>query len=473
MDMDLWWCPVCERAITEQEEPAQRPSLLKRATVPPSQPRYTSRGGVYGPKGSLYCSEACREVEELNGRFAFEQLAACLPDLVGRSSSRSEAPESEGTLSGTDEINTDRSRSTSSGRQSESTAPGPRTSTSPEQLSRLTPNSKSQALTTTNGGSAKETIDSGLPNRRVPILLSSNGTPLIQPTFPQRPAIGQNQRRHHSHYSPQKRCSPHSTAVTRTGSGLKVSTIGVLPSSSVPNYPPSATGANVTKISTTSILNHRPTVCNDMEFSVEARSEKPASLLRHYSLFFRSRPGSLRGEWTDSADEPQSAHQLDRIAHRHTSARSSRQQSQTGSQQSRRSSVQLLTRSLAGKTDPADETVESSASLSKRLLHRKDRKSHFPDNTCRFWTWDHLPADVPQYPAMDLAQIRLSKLLRQQADASILQPSTNKQILTLSDQIHFRNLQKIDKSASFPNLATDSIDAFPITQSKKKLFIFH
>ncbi|POV99556.1 hypothetical protein PSTT_13698 [Puccinia striiformis] len=408
MDMDLWWCPS---------------------------------GGVYGPKGSLYCSEACREVEELNGRFAFEQLAACLPDLVGRSSSRSEAPESEGTLSGTDEINTDRSRSTSSGRQSESTAPGPRTSTSPEQLSRLTPNSKSQALTTTNGGSAKETIDSGLPNRRVPILLSSNGTPLIQPTFPQRPAIGQNQRRHHSHYSPQKRCSPHSTAVTRTGSGLKVSTIGVLPSSSVPNYPPSATGANVTKISTTSILNHRPTVCNDMEFSVEARSEKPASLLRHYSLFFRSRPGSLRGEWTDSADEPQSAHQLDRIAHRHTSARSSRQQSQTGSQQSRRSSVQLLTRSLAGKTDPADETVESSASLSKRLLHRKDRKSHFPDNTCRSgpgiispptclntqpWTW----------PRSDFQTTSPA------GDASILQPSTNKQILTLSDQIHFATFKK-------------------------------
>ncbi|POV97258.1 hypothetical protein PSTT_15185, partial [Puccinia striiformis] len=51
-----------------------------------------------------------------------------------------------------------------------------------------------------------------------------------------------------------------------------------------------------------------------MEFSVEARPEKPASLLRHYSLFFRSRPGSLRGEWTDSAHKPQSAHQLDRIA---------------------------------------------------------------------------------------------------------------------------------------------------------------
>ncbi|KAA1096822.1 hypothetical protein PGT21_029507 [Puccinia graminis f. sp. tritici] len=461
MDMDLWWCPVCERAITEQEETVQRAGLVvKRPTLPPSQPRYTSRGGVYAPKGSLYCSDACREVEELNGRFAFEQLAAYLPDLLDRPPLSSEEPDSEGTLSGTDELtSTDRSRSVSLGRRSGSAGPikSSRTPISLEELNGLTVNNHklkglTPAIVQPNTGPAAKELETGLPSRRVPILLSPNGTPLIQPTFPQRPALGagQQQRRHHSQYSPQKRGSPpQSTAAVRPSSrGLKVGTTGVLPkpSTSVPIYPSvtvvGQSGTQPNNIKTKTILNHQLKSHNNfMEFDPLARHEhKQTSLLQHYGLFFRSH----RPQWADFNDEHDSpfeaAHlpRAGRNGHHQVGECMSRQESRTEeSEKSRRSSLQPPgrrgnrssssttivggTRSSNSSTSSTKPLASSSAAKPGSSLPTASRKERKPrlmagaENPCRSWTWDHLPADVPQYPAMDLAQIRVSKLLLLQA----------------------------------------------------------
>ncbi|PLW13528.1 hypothetical protein PCANC_18191 [Puccinia coronata f. sp. avenae] len=500
MDMDLWWCPVCERAITEQDENVHKPSFPKRAMSSPSQPRYTSRGGVYGPKGSLYCSEACREVEELNGRFAFEQLAACLPECVDRPTF-SDEPESEGTLSGTDEINTDRSRSLSLGRRSDSTTPNSRSLPSTEEIAPIGNTKVLNGLIPANAQSGA-TKEPGPENRRVPMLISPNGTPLIQPKFPQRPVHGLKQRRHQSHCPSQRRCSPHSTAATRTGSRLKVVTVAPKASNSVPTYPFSTSDQGAVKSTTPTtktILNHQPVVRNDMEFGPDARQEKPTTLLRHYALFFRSRPGSTRGEeWVDSLDEP-AMFVVGKAAEKAGGAAASglsRQTSQSESQNSRRSSLQPLKPLPAPKTDGAvDEKAEHKPS---KPTHRKDRKHLLGENSCRSWTWDHLPADVPQYPAMDLAQIRLSKLLRHQAATSSslppLHPSannnnTNSQILTLSKpqnlafnhhhhlshKLHGHNLDLAAIPAAAAGGGGDhALQAFPIiNQSKKKLFIFH
>ncbi|WAR60646.1 hypothetical protein PtB15_9B585 [Puccinia triticina] len=438
MDMDLWWCPVCERAITEQEEQVPRPGLQKRATVPPTQPRYTSRGGVYAPKGSLYCSDACREVEELNGRTAFEQLAACLPALLGRPSPP-EPPESDSTLSGTDELTS--SRSVSLGRRPGAPAPKPPSSPSSDEL----PGLSTSKLALQRPGAPK---DPDPPARRVPILLSPNGTPLIQPTFPHRPALGPHQRRHHSHYSPQKRGSPHSTVV-RAASALKVGPAGVVPtpSASAPTYAlPTAAAAPAgparPAATTTTILNGQPGGRNDMQFAPDARAGKPTSLFRHYGLFFRPRPGAAHAVWADFADD------LDAPAWPPHAAAAGMARQSSGPATRR------------ARPHPSPVAAAEAPDPLAPARNQRPRPPAAADNPCRSWTWDHLPPDEPQYPAMDLAQIRLSKLLR--LHQSFLPGPALAAPNPLNIRADFR----------LPGRAVD--DPFPVVvQSKKKLFTFH
>ncbi|KNZ59609.1 hypothetical protein VP01_1695g2 [Puccinia sorghi] len=504
MDMDLWWCPVCERAITEQEETVQHMpgGLTKPTSLSPTQPRYTSRGGVYGPKGSLYCSEACREVEEHNGRFAFEQLAACLPaSLVSRPPLSHEEPESDGTLSGTEDITTDKSRSSlplAKRSHSSTTGYNPRSSTRHIASSSISNEDLNPLIAPLRQGAGSQEPE---PNRRVPILISPNGTPLIQPTFPQRPALGHAQRRHQSQCPAAKKyCLPHSTAVVRASSGLKLTTSSSgapKACNSVPTYASStaALQGGAAKIKT--ILNQQPTVVrNDMEFGADARREKPASLMRHYGLFFRSRSGSKRGEWSDSADELSSSTTATAalvglsVERRAVSSTTGHLMSRQGSQTSRRSSLHALITPLllANKSEPGQvhKIDPSPPALPKRASPRKDRKHALADNGSRSWTWDHLPADVPQYPAMDLAQIRLSKLLL--PHHLTLHPNSNSHhhhhhhhhsIPPLHSSSHPHSNRTLPTSTHLScnhlsnHLHLDPIPPFPIIQSKKKLFIFH
>lgn len=448
MDMDLWWCPVCERAITEQEDLTQRPNLLKRATLPPAQPRYTSKGGVYGPKGSLYCSEACREVEELNGRFAFEQLAACLPDLADRQSFQEER-ESESTLSSTDDT-TDRSRSLSLGRSSTHQpgfdSPQRALSSSVVAPGTISNNTHHQGLTSLSAQRPEinETDAPQLapPNRRVPILYSSNGTPLIQPSFPQRPGLGSHQRRHHSHYSPLRLWSSRATPAIRSNSSyLQKSRNHPTENAcnSVPTYAPKSDAlqrSSTNNTRTQLILNHRTTERNDMEFQPEARLEKPAYLWQHYGLFYRSRSGSKRGDWNDPTETTDNNHPTH---HKISSTTLSRQGSQKSCQTHPKSNAgarkTLHPRVVLDENHKRITPIRASSMKTSSIVAResngrprstKDRKALILEEShkyCRSWSWDHLPADVPQYPAMDLEQIRLSKIFRDR----LIRPAAQKQ----------------------------------------------
>lgn len=477
MEMDLWWCPVCERAITENKEAPV--DLVKRTSNSPSPPHYTGRGGLYGSQESLYCSEACRKVEELNGRFAFEQLAACLPVFCERTSL--EEPESEGTQSGTDEFNTDRSRSLSLGRRSVSQ----RTSTSssldinlsnPDQLK-----GSNQPLV-----SKEPSLEVRSTAGRVPILLSPNGTPLVQPIFPQRPTLAPHQRRHFSQISPDKRFSLYTTAVARMAHPFKSSgRPAANPSNSVPTYPPSVIGQRGPADRARSILNNASTIRNDMEFGAEARREKPTYLWRHYDLFYRPRPGSRRGEWAECSSPTEAENDCIPALERNLGAMT-RQVSQIRNYKRNSCTKQVETDGeesisenkrvvgapapdiLRASRSPTAKDWNSTQGFEVSKLQFKNRKSLLAESKCsRSWSWDHLPSDVPQYPAMDLEQIRVSKLIREQKLSGLRQNSTD----AIGSKLKALPISQssVENSCSVTTIIPSS--KIPI-QTKKKLFVF-
>ncbi|KAG0146332.1 hypothetical protein CROQUDRAFT_133184 [Cronartium quercuum f. sp. fusiforme G11] len=253
MDMDLSWCPVCERAIVEREETSDPHQQLQHegtlmakagkslglthsnskaqiainrprkhgnpSTRPPaaSKPRttgrageLTERGAVYAPRGGLYCSEACRAIDELSGQRAFEDLAvlSCFvtPRIGGRVRSEAESDycaSSSTTTSGTDEDGGSESRRCSIGLDSNPTeltsSSGGATGLRPKTPLERPTTVRSQSDLPTGPGVAIQSHHtladgrqcwsvegSGLRKKQTPILLAPNGTPLVRPTFPQK-----------------------------------------------------------------------------------------------------------------------------------------------------------------------------------------------------------------------------------------------------------------------------------------------
>ncbi|MBW0518765.1 hypothetical protein O181_058480 [Austropuccinia psidii MF-1] len=510
MDIDLCWCPVCERAITEREElpPPQNRNRIhsKKSNLnleSQSSPQFTSRGGVFGPKGGLYCSEACRQVEELNSRRAFDELIICLS-----SKSKDQKLVHSKLDSKINPLKIPKNHHLNNLTRSTSLGPPNLPSSQPHQTQ---PHSQAQlnsidpflTINPSSNLSSSQTQSnhqsSNITNRRTPFLLAPNGTPLIKPTFPQR--LGQLA-------SNRPIQSIQSSKLTKPS---KTSNINQFNSNHTSNSLP--TYSNGPLNSTPNCLNpnlhshhlgkaHR----QEMEFDSETRPTKPTSLSQHYGLFYWSRSTCFNSDWSESSpsfnqkftptkhhskSDSKTVHKIKQLINQsdqknnhklnhsnsinhlnHLNQKNQINQSHSQSQNQNQTLKPILSTSGPSKeiNDPTN-------------LIRKDlRLTNSDDNKCcRSWSWDHLPDDVPQYPAMDLERVRRSRLERDQklkSNQMVMVVVTDLSDLDTNQKNQTRTLQKQqsddeikDPTMAFLSMVSTPPDKLPL-QTRKKLFVF-
>lgn len=374
------------------------PTQSRSTEVRTGRGEVTDRGAVYGTRGGLYCSEACRQIDDLSGQRAFEDLALVAarsllsPTPSPKPRSPTPAPHPGRRRPGSAEPESDDCPSTTSGTDEDLEGVGARRR---RRLSIL--DSNASVLTTATGSSslskasalpilASGHLASGLrgmtplsDGRPAAVRCHSDHPPAPAPPGPQdqppRADLGPGRQcrsvegglAYHQKKKtpvllapngtpliqptfPQKQRPQPAAAARPVGSPLSQPVHGLAPGplaaySSLPSY--HTAGVHLDAGQRPGAAGARGHVSRGSESEVHFKpTASTASLVADYSLFFSGR--GRRAE------------------------------------EGRRAGL--------GAREGASQTAQGGEEAGRR------------------WSWNHLPADVPQYPVMDLARVRRSRI---------------------------------------------------------------